>query len=475
MPPSPRPNVLLIYTDQWRFDALGCAGNPDVQTPHLDALARRGVRFDRHFVQNPVCMPSRVSMLSGRYPSNLGILRMGVPVPEDVVCVQHLMRRAGYRTANLGKLHFLPHANRDHRDPHPTYGFDHLELSDEPGPYEDAYRAFVRRHFPEHLDASSAHAFPPMAKTYRDATGFDDGVKHPDDHPDRTWVTTAFGGPDDATYSAFVGRRTIELLDRHAASRDNFFCVASFYSPHSPLVAPQKFLDLYDPASFTLPEFPEEFQEKRVADGFDDDTIRQAMHGYYAMTSEVDHWVGQIIAKLDATGLADDTVVAFTSDHGEFLGEHARWGKFYPGPECVARVPLIVAGPGVRPGTCDAIVEAVDLTPTLLELAGIPQPVFMDGDSLGPALRGEAFAGKPGALMEDAMPGFGWRAWRTDTHRYLLHDDGREMLFDLSAAFSEYRDVSGRPEHADALLAHRHGLATRLVRVAENRAPIWPY
>ncbi|MEM9752435.1 MAG: sulfatase-like hydrolase/transferase [Planctomycetota bacterium] len=468
-----RPNVLLIYTDQWRGDALGCAGHPDVQTPHLDALAARGVRFAKHFVQNPVCMPSRVSMLSGRYPSNLGILQMAVPVPEDLPCVQHLMRRAGYTTANLGKLHFLPHSNRDHREPHPPYGFDLVEISDEPGPYDDAYRAFVRRTQPDQLDASSAHVFPPMAKVFRDETGFDDGVRHPEAWA--PWTTVAFSGDENATYSAFVGTRTIDTIRRYAKSGEDFFCIASFYSPHSPLVAPQKFLDLYDPAAFTLPEFPPEREEERLDAGLDDETIRQAMHGYFAMISEVDHWIGRIVETLESTDMADDTLIVFTSDHGEFLGEHGRWGKWYPAPDCVSRVPLIVAGPGVTTGVCDGIVESVDIVPTLLEWVGVPQPAFMDGESLGPALRGEAFAGKPGALIEDAMPGFAWRGWRTNTHRYLLHDDGRERLFDLHAEFGEYRDVADAPDQHEALLEHRHALATRMIQATHCHTPVWPY
>ncbi|MEM1026906.1 MAG: sulfatase-like hydrolase/transferase [Planctomycetota bacterium] len=473
MPFVKRPNTLLIYTDQWRGDALGCAGHPDVQTPCLDQLAERGVRFANHFVQNPVCMPSRVSTLSGQYPSNLGILKMAVPVRESLPCVQHLLQRAGYATANIGKLHFLPHSNRDHRDPHPPYGFDQLEVADEPGPYDDAYRSFIRRTQPDQLDASSAHVYPPMAKVFREETGFDDGVKHPDTW--EPWTTAAFSGKDEATYSAFVGQRTIETLGQYADSGQSFFCISSFYSPHSPLVAPQKFLDLYDPDTFTLPEFPPEFNERRIAEGLDDVTIRQAMHGYFAMISEVDHWIGRILAQLEATGLLEQTLIVFTSDHGEFLGEHGRWGKWYPAPDCVSRVPLIISGPGVSPGVCDSIVEAVDLVPTVLERSGVAQPAFMDGCSLVPALRGDGFLGKPGALIEDAMPGFAWRGWRTHTHRYLLHEDGRELLFDLRAEFGEYRDVSADPAQRDALLEHRHALATRMIQIARCHTPVWPY
>ncbi|HET7772054.1 MAG TPA: sulfatase-like hydrolase/transferase, partial [Chloroflexota bacterium] len=150
-----RPNILILYTDQLRWDALGANGNPDVKTPNLDRLAQAGLTFRRFIVQNPVCMPSRVSFLTGQYPSTLGITHMGVPVPEDTLTLPRMLKPYGYRCANVGKLHFLPHANRDHREPHPRYGFDQLEISDEPGCYEDAYRAWVKRKAPEYLDAVS--------------------------------------------------------------------------------------------------------------------------------------------------------------------------------------------------------------------------------------------------------------------------------------------------------------------------------
>ena len=128
-----RPSVLLIYTDQQRLDSLGCYGSAHAKTPNLDRLAREGTRFSRYFVNNPVCMPSRMSLLSGRYCSSLGIGTNGIPFPEDAVSVQQILRPYGYRTAQIGKLHFQPHARRDHRDPHPDYGFETFVLSDEPG------------------------------------------------------------------------------------------------------------------------------------------------------------------------------------------------------------------------------------------------------------------------------------------------------------------------------------------------------
>ena len=139
-----RPNVLILYTDQQRWDTIGYGGdahylgNPHIHTPNLNRLAAEGVLFANAYCNNPVCMPSRQSMLSGRYPSTLGCTTNGIEMPEDVWTLPRILQSYGYQTANVGKLHFKNHANRDHREPHPRYGFDTLILSDEPGCYDDA-------------------------------------------------------------------------------------------------------------------------------------------------------------------------------------------------------------------------------------------------------------------------------------------------------------------------------------------------
>ncbi len=469
---SRRPNVLLLYTDQQRFDAIGCAGNTQIKTPNLDRLAASGVRFDKHFVQNPLCMPSRVSMLSGQYPTNVGITEMGRPVPQETLCVQHLLQASGYRTANIGKLHFLPHSNRDHRDPHPAYGFDHLELSEEPGCYDDAYRAHVRRVCPEALPIIGRYVDPPAAKLWREATGRSDDIERPTNLNGD--VTQVFDGPEEATHAAFVGTQTMSFLD--GIGDASFFCISGFYSPHSPLFAPQRYLDLYDPADLHPPEVPEATRNLQLERGYDDAFLRQARRGYFAMISEVDHWVGRILDKLDETGQRDNTLIVFTSDHGEFLGDFARFAKGYPAPECIGRVPLIVAGPGVIAGRVErALVEAVDVVPTILELCGVPVPERMNGTPLTPALRGEPFDGKTGVLMEDSAAGQSWRAWRTSDRRYLLHADGREMLLDLTQPFGEYDDVASDPNYASDLATLRHELATKMIDAHRPLRKTWAY
>lgn len=469
------PNIVLLYTDQQRFDALSANGNPEVITPNLDRLAAESINFTHCFVQHPLCMPSRASFMSGRYPSALGLTHMGVPLPQDLPVLPSLLRQAGYYTSNIGKLHFLPHSNRDHRIPHPSYGFDWLEVSDEPGCYEDAYRAWVRRLDPSQLPFLSLGR-PPNAVTWQASVGLEDGI----DHEERDDFTRprAFRGKPEFTHSAFVARRTIDFLEQQGTARQPFCCVAGFYSPHSPMVAPQSFFDLYDPKALSLPDYPEnttaQNENGRAASVTDEDQLRAVRHGYYAMVSEVDFWVGEIMSTLKKQGLDQNTIVVFTSDHGEWLGDNRRWAKDYPAPDCVSRVPLLIRWPAgmKQPSRVDGLVEAVDVLPTLLEAAGMPIPPDLQGQSLMPCLRGDPWSGKEAALMEGSAGkcvDAAWRSLRTKTHHYIMHADGRECLWDLQSDPGEYHDIGDCPESATVLAECRHML---LKRILENERPL---
>ncbi len=464
-----RPNILLLYTDQQRWDGLGANGNADIHTPNLDKLAAEGLNCTRFFVQNPVCMPSRVSMLSGLYPSTLGILRNGVPVAESTTVLPHLLRNYGYHSANIGKLHFLPHANRDHRDAHPPYGFDHLEISDEPGCYEDAYRGWVRRKAPQELNGISV-GLPPATEIWQQTMQIEDGIAHPEMRFPKEAIP--FHSRDDLTHSAFVAEQTIAYVERHR--HEPFFCIAGFYSPHSPWVAPQSFIDLYDPETLALPGFPDDVDARRSETAYSDRELRAARQGYYAMVSEVDHHVGRILDHLDDLGLDEHTIVLFTSDHGEWLGEHLRYGKGYPAHDCISRVPCLVRWPAgiVSPGrTAHDLVEAIDVVPTLLECAGIPVPPGLQGRSLLPMLQNGTYQPRRSALTE----GQGWKTLRLEDTRYVVEASGRESLYDLSRDPAAYYDVAADPAYADALGEARHVLLTRLIDQERPRPRVWAY
>ncbi len=430
-----RPNVLLIYTDQQRADALGAAGNDQIHTPHLDALAASGTLFAKHFVQNPLCMPSRISMLSGRYPATLGITHMGVPVPESIPTLATHLARSGYHCANIGKLHFLPHANRDHREPHPAYDFDQLQISEEPGVYEDAYWAWLRARCAD-VPVAPTTPLPPARATWNGLMGAESSANSGRDDYD---TITPFAFDDDLTHSAFVADQTIEYL---AARRRGgpFLCIAGFFSPHAPYIVPRRFIDLYDD-SLVPPE---------LATCGDETKCRRATHGYYAAVSEVDHHVGRIMDALDENGLRDDTIVVFTSDHGDWLGNSGRYAKGYPGDDPVSQVPFVVAGPGIaQDSKVVEITESVDIVPTLLETCGLQVPGSLQGRVLTPVLRGAAPATPWDAITE----GSGWMNLRTDTHRYLVHADGTDELVDVTTDDDAGGDDEAKAEHRSRLLS----------------------
>lgn len=469
-----RPNILIIYTDQQRWDAVGVNGNSEIITPNLDRLARQGTNFDHCFVQNPVCMPSRVSFLTGQYPSQLGITHMAVPVPRDTVTLPRLLKPYGYRSANIGKLHFLPHANRDHRVPHPDYGFDHLEICDEPGVYQDAYRAWVERQAPDQLDHLSV-GLPPATDAWYKVMGRADPVKHPAEggrHDFRGPIP--FPGRAEFTHSSFVAEQTIAFLTQQDGRRP-FLCIAGFFSPHAPWVVPQRYLDMYDPATFSLPDYPPALTAQQAAiPSCSDARRRAAKHGYYAMVSEVDDHVGRILDQLDAQGLADDTIVVFTSDHGEWLGDHMLFGKGYPGDDAVSRVPLIIRWPAEdvsRGKTVSEIVEAVGVVPTLLTCAGIQIPPHIQGHGLASALRGAEFDGSGSALLEAA----GWKSLRTPGYRYVIRGDGEEHLWDLTRDPVGDEDVAGDPRYAVELAQQRLFLLQRILKIERPGMRVWPY
>ncbi|MBO4407371.1 MAG: sulfatase-like hydrolase/transferase, partial [Clostridia bacterium] len=236
LPPFNRPNILILYTDQQRADTLGCYGQQAIDTPNIDALAASGMRFDRFFVQNPVCAPSRASFLTGRYCSALHIGTNGIAFSKEEYPISRLLKPYGYETAQIGKLHFDPHARRDHRDPTDTYWFDTFILSDEPGCYDDAYTKWVEATCPEQLDKVRT-MLPPAALLW--------GKKGYSEVPRNTHEPYVFEGDAGLTHTAFVTDQTCRFL-RDRDPRKPFFAIAGYYAPHPPLNPPQEYLDRVD-------------------------------------------------------------------------------------------------------------------------------------------------------------------------------------------------------------------------------------
>ena len=333
----------------------------------------------------------------------------------------------------------------------------------------------MERHAPEQLDHLSV-GLPPATAVWQAQMGISDPIPHPAFGEARNDFERVipFPGAEAVTHSAFVAARTLEFLDQQAGAGNPFFCIAGFYSPHAPLVVPQRFLDLYDRHTLSLPNFDAETDHKRREMGWTDEYLREVRHGYYGMISEVDHHIGRIIKQLKESGRYENTIILYTADHGEWLGDHLKFGKGYPADDAVSRVPLIIHLPeALAPGLDQqAILEAVDVLPTLLEAAAIQVPPTLQGRSFFPLLVGRAgYSARESALTEH----HGWQTLRTDRYRYLIEAGGREGLWDLSDPTGAYRDIAAEPEMAPVLSAHRHRLLQRHLQQERPLPRTWPY
>jgi len=453
-----RPNVLILYTDQQRWDTVAAAGFPWMRTPNLDRLEREGALLANAFCNSPVCMHSRQSMLSGRYPSAVGCVCNGVDMPPDIPTLASLLKPYGYHTANIGKLHFRSHSNRDHREPHPSYGFDTLILSDEPGCYDDAYIKWVEQHDPSQVencrcDTPPAWTGAPICKRPRE-------VHQP----------YVFDGPEHLTHSAFVADETVNYIQTRG--RDPFFCIAGFYAPHAPVNPPRRFVEMYDPAALPAPRRNPGEDPRGL--GLSDDDWRRVRAFYYALVSHVDDQVGRILDALDKAGIAEQTLVLFTSDHGEHLGDHGLVQKGPPGLDSCAHVPMLLRLPGlVRPeARHEALVEQVDVAPTILDFCGVQSPPFFQGRTFRPLLEGRPYRERASVFMELKVPfSHSWKTVRSHMWKYARRHSGEERLYDLVDDPHELRNVAADPASAAMLHEARAELLRRWFDVESQYPP----
>ena len=406
------PNILLLMVDQMRFDAMGCAGNPHIRTPHLDELARTGVRFSQCYSPIPVCIPARHGLLTGRFAAAHGRYSLNVPIPEpNLPTLPQLLGLAGYTTRAIGKMHFRP--VRRH------FGFHRMELMEEIPDHreDDEYLQYLAQNGYGHIRwvhgvRSVLYQLPQVSVL-------------PERHHGSTWVAD----------------RTIEFLIQNR--NRPFFCFSSWIAPHPPWNAPEPFASMYDPDSLPDPvgldrdpdELPPRMRRTNVhTEGMTPEQRRRVKALYYGQISLVDKGIGRILRALDELGLAENTLVIFTADHGEMLGDHGAWGKHLP-YEASAHIPLLVRLPGrTEPGrVSDDLVSLLDILPTALDIAGMPGAA---GDLPGASLLGREGGGlkepRKKLVIEYGRGEGRWLALREGVWRYTYYAGGGwEELYNL--------------------------------------------
>ncbi|SEB59674.1 choline-sulfatase [Paramicrobacterium humi] len=440
---STRPNILLIVVDQMAHDVIAALGHPSVLTPNLDELTERSAVFENTYCSSPICLPSRASLLTGRLARNLGVYDNGSELPASTPTLAHHLNRAGYTTVLSGKMHFV--------GPDQLHGFG------------------------ERLTSDAAPASLVLTPDWSESP-----LPNPGTSVNRLRVEPVQPWSQQLGYDEEVLHTSLTRLRSLVAADAPFFLCSSFVHPHDPFLVPAEYWHRYDDIDIAPPRaravpfeqlhpFDQWIQIHHEADRFplDEDETRRARRAYFAAISYVDDLVGRLLAELDRLRAREDTVVVFTSDHGEMLGEHGMWFKrsYRDG---AAKVPLLVSGPGIQPGRRTDVVSLVDLTATLIDIsdrsdAAGPRPT-LDGQSLVPTLRDPHAHGRDEAEFEYLAEGTvqPLLALRTGRFKYVLVRHQPPLLFDLEADPLEQHDLSDDPDYADVLARCRERLLGRV-------------
>jgi arylsulfatase len=446
-----RPNIVFVITDQQRYDTIAALGSPYVDTPNLDRLVREGTSFTRTYVTAPSCSPSRASLFTGVYPHSLGVLRNEELWRHSWV---ESLADAGYHCVNVGKMHTHPW---------------------------ETPLGFHERTVVENKDRD--HPNVPFFHDQWDKALFVRGERKPTrtvlrDRPDYAERLGAFDWelPEDLHADVFVGSQARWWLDTYPGT-EPFFLQIGFPGPHPPYDPVPRHLDAYRDRDVPLPvrspadlaAQPDALKELRahhqrndhdavvhLENPTDQQSRRQRRH-YLANVSMIDEQIGLLVDALRRRGVLDNTVIVFTSDHGDCLGDHGhsqKWTMYEPS----VRVPCIVWGPGRAAAgqRIDALTSMMDLGPTVLELAGVTPPSWMEARSLVPALRGEPWPGREYVFAEHArdliLTGTELMTMVRDERWKLVEfvDSDQGQLFDLDADPAEEHDLWAAPDHPEA-------------------------
>ena len=448
-------NLLFLMTDQHRVDTLGCYGNPQVATPHLDRLAATGTRFERFYTPTAICTPARASLLTGQAPfrhrllanqeRNVGYLE---DLRPDVFTFAGALREKGYQLGLVGKWHGGTERNAA------SYGFDGPDLPGWHNPVDH----------PDYLAYLAEHDLPPyrISEPIRGTT--------PNGNPSNL-LAARLHQPVEATFEHYLATRAIEQLDRYAADPDGrpFYLAAHFFGPHLPYLLPDEYFDLYDPELVELPpSIAETFEgkppvQRNYSEHWAFDTIpievsRKLIAVYWGYVTLIDRQIGRILTRLDELGLADDTSVFFTADHGEFTGAHRLHDKGPAMYEDIYRIPGIVRVPGAPPQVRSELVSLTDCTATILDLAGLDTSPAVDSRSLLPLVRGERPDWSPDLVAEYHGHHFPYpqRMIIDDRYKLVVNPESVNELYDLHR---DPHELSNRYPHPEL-----HDVRRRLMR-----------
>lgn len=452
-----RPNVLFIAIDDLRPE-LGCYGAEHIVSPNIDRLAKRGVLFERAYCQQPLCNPSRTSLMTGLRPESTGVTHNHAHFRtrnSDVVTLPQHFKNHGYESRAIGKMYhgvFPKGASKTKWD----------TMGDAPSWSAPAIRFGPRYYYTE---SGIAQAKASFAQSY--------GAKNP--APD-AWTEKLVFGPmteapevsDNTLYDGQVADAAIAAL-RELKGKP-FFLGVGFIKPHTPFVAPKKYWDLYDPKKIQLAarsELPKgapalaghssgevrRYTDQPKRNPFTEANARNLRHGYFGCISYVDAQVGRVLAELDRLGLRENTIVLLYGDHGWHLGDHGLWGKI-TNFEIAARVPLIISAPGMKTGRKTmALTELLDIYPTLAELAHLPVAKKLEGRSLVPVLRDPARGHKPAAFTQQYRGKATGYSIRTERRRYTEWiENGRVIareLYDYAIDPNENINLVEQPKHVE--------------------------
>lgn len=439
-------NILFIVADQFRGDTLGCAGHGDIKTPYLDALAARGTLFTKAHTPNPICVPARATMITGKYSHRAtGTKNNAGRIGEDHVKLPELLAGRGFSTYASGKLHYVPYAAPG--EERLTHGFQRWN-SAESGRILKEYDPQGRtRGVEDYFDYLADAGWAGYSRAH--------GVGNNDIHPAVSPL------PEEHQVDAWVATRAIDYLNEHKEANPNkpFFLNVGFPKPHSPYDPSPRAAALYDPRKIQGPAENRDGGERtpasrvsaiRHGQGYMSPQALQVMRAYYyGLITFQDEQVGRILKALDELGLAEETLIVFTADHGDMMGDFGFHFKscMYEGS---TGIPFILAGPGIPAGeTRDALAGLQDLFPTVCDYLGLEIPSGLDGESLLPVIRGES-EGRD-YFVSYSLDDPNQTAMVTDGRLKYIYNElgGVEELYDLAADPREETNRAGDPALAD--------------------------